>query len=301
MKDMKLIMEGWRYQTGQTNFNILCENFDKGIISEDVLFETWHRRVLMEADEILTENLMDILKQGWEKGKDLAGKAKEVFDAAVEKVSDFFLKLCNQVFLLIERIKDKLATVAKSLGAIWAKVQKFCSAHPIICKIIKFVLLALAILAITVFIRNILQQDPSNFGLCENCITTYPDGSTLDLSQSGTDAIEGFLAIVAEDQSSLQDPGSQEAIVKAYNFVQECASSTNATQLADLGGQSGEILEKAVGIVIDINAENTDQYTALARLAEKVIKVNASVIEEIQVNGAFDTTSISFQQLKIKP
>lgn len=301
MKDMKLIMENWRYQTGQTNFNILCENFDKGIISEDVLFETWHRRVLMEADEILTENLMDILKQGWEKGKDLAGKAKEVFDAAVEKVSDFFLKLCNQVFLLIERIKDKLATVAKSLGAIWAKVQKFCSAHPIICKIIKFVLLALAILAITVFIRNILQQDPSNFGLCEGCITTYPDGSTLDLSQSGTDAIEGLLGDWARGSSSMQDPESQEAFVEAYNFVQECSSSTTATQLADLGGASGDILDVVVKEVIQINAENKDLYRSLVNLSEKVVKVNMEKSTTININGYFETTSISFKQLKIKP
>ena len=130
MNDMKLIMEGWRYQTGKADFNVLCENFDKGFISEKVLMETWHRRVLTEADELLTEDLMNILKQGWEKGKELAGKAKEVYDAAVAKVNEFFLKLCYQVWMLIQKIKETLAPIARALGTIYGKVQKFCSVHP---------------------------------------------------------------------------------------------------------------------------------------------------------------------------
>ena len=72
-------------------------------------------------------------------------------------------------------------------------------------------------------------------------------------------------------------------------------------QLADLGGKSGDILEVAVKNVIQINAENKDHYRSLVNLSEKVVKVNMEKSTTININGYFETTSISFKQLKIKP
>ena len=45
---MKLLLENWRRQCGEYDFDILCENFDRGLITEIELYETWDRQVMVE-------------------------------------------------------------------------------------------------------------------------------------------------------------------------------------------------------------------------------------------------------------
>ena len=86
---MKLLIENWRKYSGEYDFVILCENFDRGLITEYELYESWERQVLLEMEQLIDEGIVDILKQGYEKGKELVGQAKEIYDAAVQKVNDF--------------------------------------------------------------------------------------------------------------------------------------------------------------------------------------------------------------------
>ena len=295
MSDMKLIMEGWRYQTGKTDFNVLCESFDKGIISEEVLFETWHRRVLTEADEILTEDLMNILKQGWEKGKALSGKAKKVFDAAVQKVSDFFLKLCLQVWTLVQKVKLTLAPIARVLGSVFKRVQKFCSVHPIICKVILALLVMLAVAAVAYFVHNVLQQVQSpNLQICEVCVTTGPDGEVMQLSDTGIDALKGWLG---ESSSYVEDPEVRQAYVDAFKLVEECSNATTDVELA----KAADATTRAViDVSMDILRESPDDLSRLARLGDKVGIFTREVSSEYTHDLANKTaTRISFEELRI--
>ena len=46
--DFSLLMESWRKYSGRHSFERLCENFDRGIITEIELYETWDRQVMLE-------------------------------------------------------------------------------------------------------------------------------------------------------------------------------------------------------------------------------------------------------------
>ncbi len=60
---MKLLMESWRQYLNETNeFTILCENHEQGLITEEQLYNRWERMVLSEAEQVLNEDLLDILR-----------------------------------------------------------------------------------------------------------------------------------------------------------------------------------------------------------------------------------------------
>jgi hypothetical protein len=286
MKDMKLIMENWRYQTGKTSFNVLCERFDKGWIS----------------DELLTEDLMSVLKQGWEKGKELAGKAKEAYEAAVKKVSDFFYHtLLFQAAELIRKIKESLAPIVRTLEAIYNRVQKFCSVHPLICRIIKWTLIILAVAAVVYFVRHTLQQiQAPDLRICEGCLTTGPDGKVYEMSDTGIEAMKGYIGRYAEGSAD-QSPEFQQTLADAYNFVDQCANATDNVQLAEAGGQAGHILNKVSEIVVRAAEEDPMLFREHVRFAEKIVVTTVDVSKEIysQSRGIHDVTRISYEQLRV--
>ena len=92
---MKLLLENWRKYLNETNdFTVLCENHERGLITEEQLYSKWERMILTEAEQVLNEDLLDILKGGYEKGK-------ELFAKAVEKVTSFFKKLAFQALKMM--------------------------------------------------------------------------------------------------------------------------------------------------------------------------------------------------------
>ena len=73
---MKLILENWRTYC-EEDFAILYESYEKGSITEERLLVLWEDNVNREYEQMLNEGIMDILAIGYEKGKQLVGKAKE--------------------------------------------------------------------------------------------------------------------------------------------------------------------------------------------------------------------------------
>ena len=106
-----------------------------------------------ELDLLISEGIMDTLAIGYEKGKQLVGKAKETYDAAIEKWAAWEANLLNQVWALVDKVKqaDALARVGEALKKVMNIVNKYCSVHPTICKIIKFLLMMMAIAAVIAF------------------------------------------------------------------------------------------------------------------------------------------------------
>ena len=79
--------------------------------------------IFLEYDnKILNEGIMDILAIGYEKGKQLFGKAKEAYDNAMAKVSYFYIKLLNQAWLLTQNVKQSVQKVASVLKSVYDKV-----------------------------------------------------------------------------------------------------------------------------------------------------------------------------------
>ena len=114
---MKLIMENWRLYSSKSDFEILCERHTFNLITESQLVEGWENLVLTEMNELIEEGVLDVLSVGYEKGKQLVGKAKETWDAAIWNVTSFLLKLSTQAEKLIQ-------TVSRGLGRIASVIKK---------------------------------------------------------------------------------------------------------------------------------------------------------------------------------
>ena len=123
---MKLIMENWRTYC-EEDFVMLYESYEKGTITEGRLLILWEDSVDREYQQLLNEGIMDILSIGYEKGKQLVGKAKEAYDNAMAKVSDFYMKLLNQAWLLTQKVKQGVQKVASVLKSVYDKI--FYSHH----------------------------------------------------------------------------------------------------------------------------------------------------------------------------
>lgn len=283
MSDMKLIMEGWRYQTGKTDFDLLCENFDRGLMNEALFVETWNRRVILESEELFTEGLMDILQQGYQKGKQLAGKAKKAYEAALEKVNDFFLKISMQIWNVVQRIKDALLPVAKMIVSLQQRASRFCKSHPTICKIIKFVVIMLAVSAVAYFIYHQLQQAGSpNLGICEVCTTTGADGEVLQVSDKGIDVLQGMIRNQADDPTSKE---MSTAYGYAFEYLDQCRASTDVMSLDDAAGKSGEVLSHTMGMfnkMLDKAQEDPNNFNPLIRYFEKLGQESTTQLSQLR-------------------
>jgi|ETNvirnome_2_130_1030620.scaffolds.fasta_scaffold15512_3 hypothetical protein len=246
---MKLLLENWRLYSGEYDFNILCENHKHGLISEAQLLETWEKQALTEIEYILTENLMDILKQGYAKGKQLAGKAKELYNKALEKVNDLMLKLYTQAWTILQKIKNPAQGISK-LSAIFNKIKSWCSAHPILCFAAKVMIVFIAIAAISSF----LGSDTAHAAI---------EHKGRLLSQNEYDVIQG----------SMSD------YISALNMPAEVAPGIPGT--VDFEAMQAV---KEVQIILKQAYESTDVQTLeqVAQKADIPLKAITSVLEKIQ-------------------
>jgi len=144
-------MENWRRHTGEYDFDILCENHTRGLITDTQLFEIWEHQKLLEMDELVSEGVVDVLSQGYQKAKELTGKAKQIYNAAIEKLNNFMLKLYEQAWLLLQKSQKHLSVAIKKITSILNKIKSWCGAHPILCFAAKVMLVSLVVMALSSF------------------------------------------------------------------------------------------------------------------------------------------------------
>jgi len=279
---MKLLIENFRKYRGERDFKILCENFNRGIITEQELYETWERQVLLEMDNLIEEGIVDILQQGYQKGKELIGKAKEMYDAAVQKVSDFILRLSTEAFMLMEKAKVMLAKIAGVLRKAYNFVQKFCKAHPILCKVIKILIIMMIIAAVMALFANAAQASVGTSGYT---------GKDTALSNDGVEAIKGILAQATKDS----DPEAQQAAVDALNWLQEAHKAGEVVDLAKSSGQSADIVKAMYEVVQNSSPE---EMNALVDLGKKVyVQVNTAR-QQVNIDGETTMTAVRWASLQ---
>tara|TARA_R100000808_G_scaffold18392_1_gene40298 strand:- start:71 stop:922 length:852 start_codon:yes stop_codon:yes gene_type:complete len=279
---MKLLIENFRKYRAEHDFKLLCENFDRGIITEQELYETWERQVLLEMDNLIEEGIMDILQQGYQKGKELVGKAKEMYDAAVQKVSDFILKLSTQAFMLMEKAKVMLAKIAGVLRKAYNFINKFCGAHPILCRVVKILLIMISIAAVMALFASPAQASVDVSGM-------YPDESQSSLlTDSGLEAIKGMMALGTEDA----DPDVQQAAVDAFNWLEQAHKSE---QVVDLAKEGPELVQK---FYLKVDAESPEMFDLLVDIGKETTTVTRKYSETILLDNKTTIKTFSHQALK---
>ena len=288
---MKLILENWRTYC-EEDFVMLYESYEKGTITEERLLMLWEGNVNREYEQMLNEGIMDILAIGYEKGKQLVGKAKEVYDNAVAKVGDFYIKLLNQAWLLTQKVKQGLQKVASVLRSVYDKVSVFCDKHPIFCQVVKIFLAMLAITAVMVLFSN----------GAEAAIRSPINGRVVN--DVGVDAIKGMLLDTAQD-APMANQEVQESFVEAYRWLEKAHASKNVVDLAQSNEAGAKLVVKMFDNLKLVNEDPTlsdfikdNWYVEMVLKGREVVETTTQVTREVYETGkGHETTYIEFTSL----
>ena len=148
---MKLLIENWR-KYNDNPFELMCEQYDKNLLTEEKLAEYWQETTLRELEQL---NEID-----WEKEAELTAdpdykppqerrsefmqKGWEFMQKGWEKVNDWILMKSIQIYDLAKRS----ATAAiKSIAWLVRKVSDLCKEYKTICKIAIMTLTVIAFYA----------------------------------------------------------------------------------------------------------------------------------------------------------
>ena len=270
VKLMKLLLENWRRQCGEYDFDILCENFDRGLITEIELYETWDRQVMVEMQTLLDEGIMDILKIGYEKGKVLVGKAKKTYDAAIAKVTEFYLKLCLQAWGLIQKGKVVLERIAAILMKGVNFIKKFCNVHPILCKIALTVIIIIVISAVMASFPSEALADVDVSGVAGK------DPGTM-LTSEETDGLIGVLEKTLSAALEGDDRKTAQSATDAMKWLVKAADSEQIESLAETSDLGTQLLRQEYELLVHIN----DNYPEIGK---ELVELGKSVTIRVRTN-----------------
>ena len=287
---MKLLLENWRTYC-EEDFVMLYESYEKGTITEERLLMLWEENVNREYEQMLNEGIMDILAIGYEKGKQLVGKAKEVYDNAMAKVSDFYMKLLNQAWLLTQKVKQGVQKVASVLKSVYDKVSAFCDKHPIFCQVVKIFIAMLAVAAVMVLFSNGAEAAIQS-----------PSGRIIN--DTGVEALKGMLLDGAQD-APMSNKAAQEGYVEAFRWLEKAHASKNVVDIAQSNERGAKTVLKLFDYMVKVNEDPTlsgfakDQwFTELVSKGQQVVVTTTEVTREVYETGkGLETTNIEFTSL----
>ena len=285
-------MENWRTYC-EEDFVMLYESYEKGSITEERLLMLWEENVNREYEQMLNEGIMDILAIGYEKGKQLVGKAKEVYDNAMAKVGDFYMKLLNQAWLLGQKVKQGLQKIASVLKSVYDKVSAFCDKHPIFCQVVKIFLAMLAITAVMML-----------FSSGAEAAIASPNNPSKIINDTGIDAIKGMLLEGAQE-APMADQKSQEMYLEGYRWLEKAHASKNVvdlTQSTEAGAKTVAKMYEFIQEVVDNkaipDASKKMFFSDLIRKGQQVVETTTQVTREVYETGkGHETTYIEFTSL----
>jgi len=145
---MNHIMESWRtYCTVQdTDLNILKEQANKGMITEERLAELWLVSVEEEWNQMINEGIIDTLKSGYEmvkkSGKFVADKIVAAYNAAANKINEWITRVYIGGIDILQRTISKIKSFVpvqkfiSGMSSLIEKVQNFKEDHPLLHKIV---------------------------------------------------------------------------------------------------------------------------------------------------------------------
>ena len=281
-KQMKILMENWRMLGPRYSFERLCENLDKGVISEESAVLIWEQQILNEADKLLNENwIQDALKSGYQMGQKIAGKTKEMYDKAIETIGAFIQKMTDQALMLMVKGQIKIEKIVGILKNVYNKIQSFCSPHPVLCRVIKILLAMIAIAAACA-----LFSQSAEAGIDTSSLSGEPEGSR-SLTDSGVEMIKGFLGMYSEDK----DPETKQLVYDTYKWIE---TTQAAEEMVDLS-EAPELARKALQILSEQDPSDQQLYQ---QIGKKVVETTIDFTRTVSIGGDTQTTHQTFDALK---
>ena len=160
MNDMKLIMESWRSYAVEQNssLEILKENADKGLITEERLAELWLQSLDDDWNQMINEGIIDALKKGAaavkKGGKFIADKIMAAYNAAADKINEWITRLYIGGLDILSRTIKKVTSFGpvrkfiSGMSALVEKIKDFKYNHPVLFKIVQVTAVVATVAAI---------------------------------------------------------------------------------------------------------------------------------------------------------
>ena len=293
MKDMKLIMEGWRQysESQEENTIFLFENnlprkanFDL-ILEErelDEVLDLWESSSNYKYEQLLTE--LEILD-----------KAKEFVSDISKKVNNFILELSIQAFMLLQKGAKAVKKVISIIGKIMKGINKYCQKLPTICKIAKTTAAVLALFAIAALFFSADASAAIQMG-------------KEPLDDSTYNYLRGFLMDMVQDNSV--DMSKKGNLIDIVNQLDALQANPDITQYSDLAPKLKKALESAaefhsyIGDLVDKGDITPEQADSMVEYFTKLGETSSAAIETMTSEGPFgssQSTSLRFRTGDLPP
>jgi Spy/CpxP family protein refolding chaperone len=281
--DFNLIMESWRKyaDTAATQPFPLLEQYERKELTEAQLIEAWERDLLLEMQEVFNEGMADTLKQGMAAlasgAKEEWAIVKDAFGATMKKINDFLATLVFQALELARKGMKFIEPAANAIRKAASATKKFCSAYPLLCKIVT-VLLVMA--AASLLCAASAHAAGSN-------VQVGGEGEQAKfLTDTGYNAIKGCIQTI-EGVKTGQMSGQvavegSELAGQAVQQLEKLYNAADVSQLQDISGETGELVNRCYGIASDAAAEKPKLFNALVKIGKEV---NVATREWVKATG----------------
>jgi len=154
------LFEG-KQKTTQKSLNLLFEESEKGLITEEEVLAAWRKSILYESQQLINEGVMDALSDGWKAikkgGEWLTEKAMKAYAWAVKQWNKFWVNLWGGITVTLGKISDwananmYIQSVLEDLGILRDKISDLKSEHPVLFKFAVVMLVCGACLTLMAF------------------------------------------------------------------------------------------------------------------------------------------------------
>jgi hypothetical protein len=198
-------MENWR-KYNNAPFDLMCEQYDKKLITEDKLADFWKQETLREFKQL---NEID-----WEKEAELTAdpnyKPPQERPGMLAKLQQQWEKINNWILeksvQLVELARRSAMGALKSISWLLKKIKDFCSANKTLCKVIFITLMVIAFyIAFTILFENEAQAK------------LYRGNKPM--SDTQVNSMKGYLYDVIDSKQA--DGGDVEPFVKLMTKIDE--------------------------------------------------------------------------------
>jgi hypothetical protein len=141
-------MEGWRSYALNESYETLVEKYEKSLITHKHFLNVWEENMIREGNELFTEGVMDVLKQGFESAKELAGEMKDKFMNALNAIKDWIAQKIEQLGSVLKEIWENPQIVVEKIASLIEKLQGWCKVNKLLCAVTIGVVITMAVAAL---------------------------------------------------------------------------------------------------------------------------------------------------------
>ena len=250
---MDHIMESWRTYCAvqDADLNILKEQANKGLITEERLAELWLVSVEEEWNQMINEGIIDTLKAGYEmvkkSGKFVADKITAAYNAAANKINEWITRVYIGGLDILQRTISKIKSFVpvqkfiSGISSLIEKVQNFKEDHPLLHKVVMVAGIVAATAAVMYLMAgeaNAKIQNPDNpkkimtgaedvwkgaKGICASVAQNAPDREVKSTAMDCVQMINDYAPGGAFDNADKVLKFSKDGVFKADDLVRAAA------------------------------------------------------------------------------